>query len=66
MTGYKFTLNGKEINTKDIDFINIIYIGEHDMDVSIHFADRTVYRTITDDEKLFLKLDEYADISSEK
>lgn len=66
MKDYIFTLNGREIHTKDIDFINIVYINDNDMDVSIHFADRTVYRTVTDDEKLFLKLDEYADICSEK
>lgn len=65
MTMKTFNANGKEINVKDVNFINIIYIDEHLMDVTVHTVDN-IERFLSKDEALFEELDKYCDISSEK
>lgn len=66
MTRKTFEANGKTIKTEDVNFINIVYIDDKTMDVTVHLADSTTEKFISTDEPLFEELDKYCDICSEK
>ena len=66
MTKKTFEINGKTIKTEDINFINIVYIDDKTMDVTMHLANSTIERFTSTDEPLFEELDKYCDICSEK
>ena len=67
MTLESITANGKKIMLNEIDFINIIYLDDTTMAVSVHTID-SIEHFITQDEELFERLDRETnvDICSEK
>lgn len=61
-----FNINEETIDTKNVNFINIIYIDDETMNVEINMSNGDIKTYVTKDEKLFEKLDKYCDICSEK
>ncbi len=62
----KFNINEETIDTKNVNFINIVYIDDETMNVEINMSNGDVKTYVTKDEELFEKLEKYCDICSEK
>lgn len=62
----RINIEGNEVDTNDINFVNVEYLNDTDMEINVHLSDGSVYKCTSSDQELVSKLDKETDLCSVK